>query len=368
LLGEGAYLYILNSTGGANWTVNATGVTRNITVSKGTLSLSISGSDVTYPDSVAITTSESNGGDLDVNYTLYRNTSSVPVAGSTTNGTAPSGQTVQLTVGAYLYTFNATGGANWTANTTGVTKNVTVNSAPETTTTTIPVSGGGGRPPEIPYKKSQSWDKITPGKAEIMHVADPEIGVKTIEITVKNTVKTVTITVTKLAGKPASVVQEVTGKVYKYMEITPTNIPDENIDKVKIQFQVEKSWISSNKLNSATIALNRYKNNAWQKLTTKEVSADNDYIYYEAETPGFSTFAVTGEEAMATTVAATTVATTIATTVRTTIPIVREEVGGVPSWITGVLIVIICFVFLIWMFRKLGGRRHKKNTTQQNQF
>jgi PGF-pre-PGF domain-containing protein len=125
-----------------------------------------------------------------------------------------------------------------------------------------------------------------------MNVNDPDIGLKMINITVKNTAQTVTITVTKLTGKPASVVHEISGKVYKYMEIKGDNINEISIDKVKIQFQVDKSWISSNNINRATIVLNRYKNNNWEKLTTREVSEDNDFVYYEAETPGFSTFVI----------------------------------------------------------------------------
>src|SRR5438876_1186752 len=40
----------------------------NLTISKGTLSLTVTGINVTYPTSVVITPSESNTGDKDVNY------------------------------------------------------------------------------------------------------------------------------------------------------------------------------------------------------------------------------------------------------------------------------------------------------------
>ena len=179
--------------------------------------------------------------------------------------------------------------------------------------------GGGGSGGGVPLekKKSQTWMKITPGKPEIMYIDDPDIGLKMINITVKNPAQFVTITVTKLTGKPASVVHNISGNVYKYIEITPTNLPDENVDKAKIQFQVNKSWISSNKIDRATIALNRYKNNNWEKLTTREISEDNDYVYYEAESPGFSTFAVTGEEKVITSTIATTT-TSLPTKITTT--------------------------------------------------
>jgi len=45
-----------------------------------------------------------------------------------------------------------------------------------------------------------------------------------------------------------------------------------------------------------TILLVRYHDTEWQNLTTTYLSEDDTYIYYEAETPGLSTFAVVGSE------------------------------------------------------------------------
>lgn len=251
------------------------------------------------------------------------------------------------------------------SNSNAFTSSVTVSS---TTTTTISGGdggGGGGGGGTKEKKKSQSWDKITPGSAEIMHVNDPDIGLKMINITVRNPAQTVTITVTKLTGQPATVIHNISGKVYKYIDIEAKNLKDENISVVKIQFQVNKSWISTNKINRATIALNRYKNNNWEKLTTKEVSEDNDYIYYEAESPGFSTFAITGEELVTTSVAATTVETTaMATTVKTTIPAIPTEVGGIPM---GILLIIIFVVIIIAVFLLRGkkSKTHEKDLREK---
>lgn len=256
------------------------------------------------------------------------------------------------------------------SNADSVTKTVpvTVSSA---TTTTSPSGPGGGNDgggggasgnQTTEKKKSQTWTKITPGSAEIMHINDPDIGLKLINITVKNPAQTVTITVTKLAGQPATVIHTVSGKVYKYMEITTVNLPDNTTDRIKIQFQVNKSWISSNKINKATIALNRYKNN-WEKLPTKEISEDNDYVYYEAETSGFSTFAVTGEEIVSTTVAATTVAaTTMATTTPTTS--MPTEVG-MSILIPVVIIILIVIIIAVFLMRGRGTKVHEKDIKEK---
>jgi len=238
------------------------------------------------------------------------------------------------------------------------------------TTTTVPGDGGGGGGGgSTTKKKSQTWTKITPGAAEIMHVDDPDIGLKMINITVKNPAQTVTITVTKLTGQPATVIHTISGKVYKYIEIKGDNINETHIDKVKIQFQVNKSWIASSNINRATIALNRYKNNNWEKLSTKEVSEDNDYVYYEAESPGFSTFAVTGEEIVTTTVAATTVVTTaMVSTVKTTIPTkptMPTEVGGLPTWILVLIIIFVVIIIAVFLLRGGKSKTREKNLREK---
>jgi PGF-pre-PGF domain-containing protein len=126
LLATGWYVYTYNATGGANWTANSTGVTLNINVSKGILNLSLSVPNVTYPSNVTATFTESNIGDADVNYTLYRNNSLVNF--STTTEMDPAGEITLLGNGTHNYTINTTGGlfANWTANVTGIKVNVTV--------------------------------------------------------------------------------------------------------------------------------------------------------------------------------------------------------------------------------------------------
>jgi PGF-pre-PGF domain-containing protein len=244
-------------------------------------------------------------------------------------------------------------------NADSVTKTVSVTVSEATVTTTpgggSPGSGGssGGTTGNKTHKKTQTWTKITPGAATIMKIVDPEIGLKQINITVRNSAQTVTITVTKLDGKPASVVHEVSGKIYKYIEINADNINETHIDKVKMQFEVNKSWINANSIDPNTIALNRYKN-GWEKLTTKKTSEDNDFVYYEAETTGFSTFAISGEVmAGVTTTTVPGVITTVPTITTipsiTTVPTLISEKGMSPLIIIGIIIVIAIIGF--WLYK-----------------
>ena len=204
----------------------------------------------------------------------------------------------------------------------------------------------------VTHKKTQIWSKITPGVAKIMKITNPEIGFKQINITVKNQANNVRITVTKLDDKPASVVHEIVGKVYKYMEITAEKINETHIDKVKIQFEVNKTWINDNNIDPDTVALNRYRVNAWEKLQTRKTSEDNEYAYYEADASGFSTFAITGEvEAEVTTTTPLEVTTTTIAAITTTLSVFVAETGF-SVWVVVIVIIIIAGVAGFWLYKK----------------
>ena len=155
--------------------------------------------------------------------------------------------------------------------------------------------GGGGSYTSLSLKQVHSWNKIIPGAAVIMKITKKDIGLEQIEISVKNKVNNVKITVTKLNNKPASV-KDIKGKVLKYLKITPENLPETDLKKAVIQFRVPKNWITKNNLNKDTVYLYRFANNEWQKLKTNLINETKDYANYEAETPGFSYFAIGGEE------------------------------------------------------------------------
>jgi len=114
-----------------------------------------------------------------------------------------------------------------------------------------------------------------------------------ISITVENKVNSVYLTITKLDAKPTETPALV--NVYRYVRVVEENIQDEDISEAKIKFKVNKTWISDNNIDEDTVALQRYTT-SWNKLTTTKLSEDTEFVYYEAETLGFSYFAITGEE------------------------------------------------------------------------
>ncbi|MEM5866426.1 MAG: PQQ-binding-like beta-propeller repeat protein [Candidatus Aenigmatarchaeota archaeon] len=120
-LGNGTYIFVYNTSGGANWT--SASFTRTLYVLKGfvPLHLTINGSEnsqtFTYENVTNVTGwSEVIGEDLQFN--LYRD-DELKAFGS------PASETTLLGVGTYTYTFNTSGGANYSSNSTSLTLTIT---------------------------------------------------------------------------------------------------------------------------------------------------------------------------------------------------------------------------------------------------
>lgn len=69
-----------------------------------------------------------------------------------------------------------------------------------------------------------------------------------------------------------------------------------NIQDPVIGFRVSQKWVLDNAIDPYTIKLNRYSGGAWEELATEQTGSDNNYLYFEAKTPGFSPFAITGKQ------------------------------------------------------------------------
>lgn len=83
--------------------------------------------------------------------------------------------------------------------------------------------------------------------------------------------------------------------VYQNMNIWVGNAAfgDDRIEDAIIGFRVSKEWLSKNDIDASSIALYRYSDEKWTQLSTVNIDEDDEYIYFEAKTPGFSPFAIT---------------------------------------------------------------------------
>jgi PGF-pre-PGF domain-containing protein len=106
------------------------------------------------------------------------------------------------------------------------------------------------------------------------------------------------VIVENLPERPSDT-QYLNSPVYAYANIDNLNIGDDMFNGANISFFVERSWLKKIGLLPESIVLSRYNNNRWQVLETRIVRSDSDRVYYVAQAPGFSYFAVSSLDGLA---------------------------------------------------------------------
>lgn len=135
------------------------------------------------------------------------------------------------------------------------------------------------------------------GSANVTITKYEDMALRQINISVANAVNKVNIVINKLAGLPAAVTHEISGNVYHYIEVTKENITDADVNKVRIKFAVNKSWLTANNIATSEVILYRWADGKWNALPTTFVGGDTAEAFYTAESPGLSYFAIGTVEA-----------------------------------------------------------------------
>ncbi len=168
-----------------------------------------------------------------------------------------------------------------------------MNASNETRTITVSYSGGGGgggggggSSSSLP-SQSLSISLATGATATIIFTKD--FGITNISITAKTAASGV-LKVEKVKEPALRAIAAWKGGVYKYLQITA--FPNEKIAKAIIKFKIPKSWLNS--YDEDKVAL-MHLTTKWEPLLTNKTSSDSSYVYYSAETTGFSLFAITAE-------------------------------------------------------------------------
>lgn len=151
-------------------------------------------------------------------------------------------------------------------------------------------TGVGG---EITEEESKIILHISAGESDTIKFTKDVI-IQEITITVKNDVQNVEISVKKGSSKPSDVTTP-PGVAYTYLTITTSNINSEDISDIKIKFKIDKSWINENNIDKNSIRLYRYTTE-WSELQTSLINEDENYVYYEAISPGLSVFVISGKK------------------------------------------------------------------------
>ena len=211
-------------------------------------------------------------------------------------------------------------------------------------------------------KASRSIPVMEAGKEVAMVFKDMDVSMITMKAD-KN-VSNVELKVERVERTPD--IPAPSGTPYVYLDIKVENAVGAKVEG-KVEFKVANSWIATNNIDEATVKLNRYAGvgGEWKALPTAKTGGDNATVYFEAETPGFSTFAVTGEKKVEVAAAAATPTPTTAVAVTTpaatpaitpspaTTPPASEEVPGFEAIFATVALVVVYMM----VFGKKGKRR-----------
>jgi len=161
--------------------------------------------------------------------------------------------------------------------------------------------GGGGGSPEPARNvetKELSQVYITNGKAVKFDFAKNATCVVYVSFDAKKTAGKTTTIAEELKNKSALVSELPSDEVYKSFNVWVGNggyATQNNIENPVLCFKVEKSWLQSKSIDQASITLNRYEDKNWVQLPVTLSEEDDTYLYFTAEVPGFSSFAITGK-------------------------------------------------------------------------
>jgi len=245
--------------------------------------------------------------------------------------------------------------------------------------TLVEIGGGGAGAKEeevtvtstpTPYvpavtKASRSFPVMEAGKEVATTFKDMDVSM--IALKADKNVNDVKVEVERIERTPD--IPAPSGVAYTYLDMNVENTGGAKIEG-KIEFKVAKSWLANNNIDEATVKLNRYdENEGWEALPSMKVREDNDFVFFEAPTPGFSTFAVTGEAkeeveaAAATPTPAATAASATAATPGPTIPSASESevpgFGANPPALYLILVVFFALVAVALIAGYVFGKRGK---------
>ncbi|WP_292469391.1 PKD domain-containing protein [Methanolobus sp.] len=105
-------------------------------------------------------------------------------------------------------------------------------------------------------------------------------------------------TVEVLKGRSSFATKDCPGEIYKQVNIWVGKsgfASSDNVENTQIHFKVEKSWVTENNIDPATIRMMHYYDEDWHALPTSKTGEDEEYLSFVVETSGFSPFSIVGD-------------------------------------------------------------------------
>jgi PGF-pre-PGF domain-containing protein len=159
-------------------------------------------------------------------------------------------------------------------------------------------AGGSPEPQTNVQVKELSQAQVTNGKPVVFDFTNNATCVVYVSFDAKKTAGKITTIAEQLKAKSTLTSVLDSGEVYKYFNLWVGNsgfASEKNIGNPVVCFKVEKSWLQDKKIDQNSITLNRYSDRKWSQLPVELLTKDNKYLYFTAETSGFSSFAITGK-------------------------------------------------------------------------
>ncbi len=160
-------------------------------------------------------------------------------------------------------------------------------------------TGGSPEPASNVAVKLQTQKYIAAGNHIKFEFTKGATCIDCVEFDAKRTLGKTTTTIEQLKERSVLAPTGPVGKIYKYLNIWVGNsgiATPENIENATVEFVISKAEIEMNETEEPTVILQRYEQGKWDPLNTIKTREDEQYIYYQANTPGFSAFAITSGE------------------------------------------------------------------------
>ncbi|WP_292465926.1 PGF-pre-PGF domain-containing protein [Methanolobus sp.] len=158
-----------------------------------------------------------------------------------------------------------------------------------------------GQPPEIVKSTHTSVKHIIGGTSVEYDLSGTGSPVFAVSFDAKDNEGLVVMKVQVLSSTPEGI-STPSGNFDQLMSIdvgSQGTISSHNADNILIRFKVSREWIRENNIDVSTIRMTRYHDGQWNDLPTQNENEDDEFLYFVAETPGFSIFSVAGDEVKA---------------------------------------------------------------------
>ncbi|MFH1473809.1 MAG: PGF-pre-PGF domain-containing protein [Candidatus Aenigmatarchaeota archaeon] len=268
-----------------------------------TSSSSIASSSIVAGGSTTLTVGVNNAGGTTTTYNISMSCTGLSCSPSSVSSNSIDGNTIAY----HTFTITSTSAGAFTATATisGNGQTLTTSKSLTVSSSDSQLPGGGGSPGgggastrtfTMRYKKGNCNITVPSMVANsIMNftIAKTEdIAFRQINVSVARTANNTKIIINRIMALPDSVGHDIQGKVYHYIQIDNINITDGDLSRVYIKFALNRLWFDENGIGMQNISLYRWEGDGWNELPTTYMSEDASEVIYQAESPGFSIFAI----------------------------------------------------------------------------